>query len=140
MYAMNPAARAVKAYGSAAVPTPLQELVQVHDGMIARLAEARRAVAERRFEDRFHATVKVGRVVDVLYASLDLEQGGEVAAALRRLYAYFNRRLIELNTYNDAAICDELMARLGELREAWASLAGEAEQLEPTTTSASMSA
>jgi flagellar protein FliS len=110
-------------YETAAPKPAAERLVEVHDGMIAKLAEARRAIEAGDIEQRFVASRQAGDVIDVLYISLDMENGGDVAHNLRRLYAYFNRRLIELNSKNDPAICDELAARLRELRDAWDAIA-----------------
>ena len=123
MYPMKSAAQAAQLYGAAAGASPLDELIQVHDGMIRKLAEARRAIAEGRIEDRLTVTHKVAAVIDVLQMSLDHGQGGEIAASLDRLYLYFSRRLSDINIKNDPAICDELMARFAELRDGWRAVA-----------------
>ncbi len=125
MYPTKSAAQAAALYGAAGGVLPLAELIQVHDGMIAKLAEAKQAIAEGRIEDRLHLTHKVSRVVDVLQMSLDHDQGGEPAANLDRLYLYFSKRLCDINIKNDAVICDELMARFAELRDGWKAVAGD---------------
>jgi flagellar secretion chaperone FliS len=117
-------ARAATAYGQAVqtIP-PVRQVVMLYDGAIARLHEARRAIAEGRIEDRFNAVQKASRIVDALHACLDFERGGEVAPLLDRLYTYVSLRMQRINTGNDAAVCDEVIARLGELRDAWRTLA-----------------
>ena len=119
MYPIHSAARAAQLYGAAAGPSSLQELVEVHAGMIDKLAEARGAIAAGHVEARLDATRKVAAVVDVLHMSLDHDRGGEIAGNLERLYLYFTKRLCDINIKNDPAICDELMARLAELRDGW---------------------
>jgi flagellar secretion chaperone FliS len=120
MYAANSRDRATRAYaeGAATLP-PAAVLVQVHDGMVAKLLEAREAIREDRIEDRLNASLKVAAVIEALHLALDSEQGGEVADNLGRLYGYFISRIQALNFRNDPAICDELVARLRDLREAW---------------------
>ncbi len=141
MYPMTSAAQAARLYGAAGGPSPLEELVQVHDGMIAKLAEARRAIVDGRIEDRLHATHKVAAVVDVLQMSLDHDHGAEIAQNLDRLYLYFSKRLSDINVKNDPAICDELMARFGELRDGWRAVAASGTPAPaPTTAGASLSA
>jgi flagellar protein FliS len=121
MYGANPRDRATRAYaeGAATLP-PAAVLVQVHDGMVAKLLEARDAIREGRIEDRLEASLKVAAVIEALHLALDTDRGGEVADNLGRLYAYFIRRIQALNFRNDPAICDELVTRLRALREAWA--------------------
>jgi flagellar protein FliS len=117
-------ARVVMAYNQAAqtIP-PVRQVVMLYDGAISRLHEARRAIAEGRIEDRFNAVLKAARIVDGLQSCLDHDRGGEVAPLLDRLYTYISLRMQQVNTRNDPAICDELIARLGELRDAWRVLA-----------------
>ena len=136
MYPTKNAAQAAELYGAAGGAPPLVELIQVHDGMIAKLAQAKQAIADGRIEDRLHLTQKVGHVVDVLQMSLDHDQGGEIAASLDRLYLYFAKRLCDINIKNDPAICDELMARFAELRDGWKTAATS----EPAPSVASFSA
>jgi flagellar protein FliS len=120
----NARVRATAAYGQAArtIPPALQ-VVMLYDGAIGRLREARRAVEERRVEDRYRAVEKAAAIVDALHACLDRERGGEVAALLDRLYTYASVRMQLINTHNDAGVCDELVARLTELRDAWRGIA-----------------
>ena len=65
---------------------------------------------------------KAAAIVDALHACLDFERGGDIARLLDRLYIYVGLRLQAINTANDPALCDEVIARLGDLREAWNSL------------------
>ena len=120
----NARARATAAYGQAArtIPPALQ-IVMLYDGAIARLREARRAAEEGRIEDRCRAVEKATAIIDALHACLDLERGGEIAATLDRLYTYASVRMQLINTRNDAGVCDEIAARLTELRNAWSVIA-----------------
>jgi flagellar secretion chaperone FliS len=123
MYPRNAMERAHRAYGDAAVGVPpVVLLVQVHDGMVEKLAEARAAIMEGRIEDRFVATSKVAAVIEALHLALDDERGGEIAQNLGRLYTHFVQRLGALNVHNDPDICDELIDRLSELRTGWSAL------------------
>ena len=120
----NARARATAAYGQAArtIPPALQ-IVMLYDGAIARLREARRAAEEGRIEDRCRAVEKATAIIDALHACLDLERGGEIAATLDRLYTYASVRMQLINTRNDVGVCDEIAARLTELRNAWSVIA-----------------
>lgn len=121
MHAMQ---RAMNAYGQAAETlAPAKQVVLLYDGAIRRIGEARRAVEERRAGDRHVAVAKATAIVEALAACLDHEHGGEIATNLERIYTYASFRLQRINLTDDVAICDELMERLGELRDAWARLA-----------------
>jgi flagellar secretion chaperone FliS len=119
--------RAVSAYGQAAETlAPAQQIVLLYDGAIRRIKEARDAIGRRAIRDRHAAVSKAAAIVDALHACLDHEQGGEIATNLDRLYTYFGLRLQQINLGDDVRICDELVARLGELRASWAQIADRA--------------
>jgi flagellar protein FliS len=119
--------RALSAYGQAAETlAPLTQIVLLYDGAIRRIKEARQAIEERRVKDRYTAVEKAGAIVDALHAALDHERGGEIAVQLDRIYTYVGFRLQRVNLDDDPAICDELVARLGELRASWAQIAAPA--------------
>jgi flagellar protein FliS len=116
--------RALSAYGHAAETlAPLQQIVLLYDGAIRRIREARQAIELRRVSDRYTAIEKASAIIDALHAALDHERGGEIAAQLDRIYTYVSFRLQRVNLDDDPAICDELVARLAELRGSWAGIA-----------------
>lgn len=61
-------------------------------------------------------------IIRELNCSLNVEQGGEFAATLRRLYDYFDRRLRESNVMKQPAGVVEVIRHLNELRDAWATM------------------
>ena len=62
-------------------------------------------------------------IMDGLRASLNAEEGGEIAHNLDNLYEYMSHRLLEANVKNDAVRLDEVTRLLGEIKDAWASIA-----------------
>ncbi|HZT23695.1 MAG TPA: flagellar export chaperone FliS [Verrucomicrobiae bacterium] len=63
------------------------------------------------------------RAVDIireLRRALNLEQGGECAANLRRLYDYFERKINESNVRKRPEGAREIIQHLTVLRDAWA--------------------
>ncbi len=61
-------------------------------------------------------------IIHELNMSLDLEQGGQVAATLRQLYNYFDRRLDESNLKKIPEGIEEVLKRMIVLRDAWAQM------------------
>ncbi|MFO1035250.1 MAG: flagellar export chaperone FliS [Geminicoccaceae bacterium] len=116
--------RAVAAYGRAAETLPpAQQILMLYDGAARRVEEIKAAIAAGDVEARYRLTRKAAAIVDGLQACLDHEQGGEIARLLDRLYTYVTLRLAEVNTRNDPGICDEILARLADLRTGWAGIA-----------------
>ena len=116
--------QAMTAYGQAAETlAPARQIVLLYDGTIRRVREARQAIEARRVNDRHLALSKATAILEGLQGCLDLERGGIVARNLDQLYTYLVLRLHRLNLENDVAICDEVTARLAELRDSWARIA-----------------
>jgi flagellar secretion chaperone FliS len=117
-------ARAMTAYQAAsATVTPAMAIVMLYDGAMRFLAGAKAAIAEGRIEDRYELVNKAHAVIHGLQCQLDFTGGGEVARLLDRYYSYILHRMMQVNIKNDPAICDELIARLREMRESWATIA-----------------
>jgi flagellar protein FliS len=65
------------------------------------------------------------RAVDIirfLNQSLDLEQGGELAVTLRRLYRYFEDLLVNSNLQKRREGVDEVIAHMRPIRDSWAEM------------------
>ena len=112
--------KAMSAYGAASQTIPVsRQIVLLYDGAIRKVEEARQASLEQRIEDRFNATQKAAQIIDALHASLDFEQGGEVAQTLDRWYTMIGMKIQRLNVTNSEADCHEVIALLREVRNAW---------------------
>ena len=72
---------------------------------------------------RHKANCKAIDIVSHLWSTLDLEQGGEIAANLHKLYDFILRRLADVDMKNDAAAAREVVGLLEPLRRAWHQLA-----------------
>ena len=116
--------RALDAYGQAsATLAPAQQIVLLYEGAIRRIREARRAIEAGRVHDRCLAVQKATAIVEGLQSCLDHARGGEIARNLDRIYTHIIFRLQRVNLTDDPRICDEVIARLDQLRGAWAQLA-----------------
>jgi flagellar secretion chaperone FliS len=62
------------------------------------------------------------QIVRELNFSLNMEQGGEFAANMRRLYDYFERRIWESNIKKNPEGIGEVIRHLNVLRDAWAAM------------------
>jgi flagellar protein FliS len=61
-------------------------------------------------------------IIRQLNIALNMQQGGEVAENLRRLYNYFERRIWESNIKKNPAGVGEVIRHLNVLRDAWATM------------------
>jgi len=54
-----------------------------------------------------------------LRASLDHQQGGDLAGNLADLYSYMEGRLLQCSTHPDSAILDEVSGLLRDIKGGW---------------------
>jgi len=66
---------------------------------------------------------EVSLIIGSLDGALDHNAGGELAGNLSALYDYMQRRLVEANMHNDAAIMAEVDSLLGDVESAWNAIA-----------------
>ena len=59
------------------------------------------------------------RLLSQLDASLNMEQGGEIAQNLRNLYRYLLNRLTQANVLNDPEIVAEAMSLIARIKSGW---------------------
>lgn len=63
-------------------------------------------------------------LIDGLKASLNKEEGGDIADNLDRLYEYMGFKLVEANLHNDVERLDEVSNLLGTIKEGWDGIEG----------------
>jgi len=61
-------------------------------------------------------------IIRLLNNSLNLQEGGELAATLRKLYFYFEDRLVKSNMRKHRDGVDEVLSHMRPLRDAWAQM------------------
>ncbi len=102
--------------------TPHQLIELMFDGARDRLNQALGYLDRGDVEGRNRSVNSVVDIVSGLQASLDHEEGGEIAANLESLYDYMQRRLYRANTDNDPEALKEVLDLLETLRSAWAEI------------------
>ena len=123
-----------KSYQQVATQTapPGQLVLMLYEGA-ARFLE--RAMAGFDLDDPAESNQTISnnilRTQDIIFelnVTLNIEQGGELAMTLRKLYDYMDRRLMEANLKKDKATVKEVHGRLVVLRDAWAQMLNGAAQ------------
>ncbi len=99
--------------------SPIELVLQVYDGALSEIATAKAKYAELKFADAYNNIQRAERMVTHLYTTLDMDQGGEVAANLAKLYVWVITKLHEVQATKDIARFDECTKILRNLREAW---------------------
>ena len=97
-------------------------ILMLYDGAIKFATEAKNAIAEKDFVRSYKSIVKARDVVTELLCILNIEQGGDVAVNLQRLYIYVIGRLTEANFTHEIPLLDNVLTILDDLRSAWAEI------------------
>ena len=111
--------RSVGAYGAAAAESRMQLVLRMMEGARDRIAAARGQMQRKETGAKGESIKKAIGLIDGLRASLDREQGGEIAVNLESLYDYMTRRLVEANLGDRPELLDEVSGLLEEIRSAW---------------------
>lgn len=99
---------------------PHRLIVLLFDGAEAALIKAQDCLVAQDVPGRSDALLKAIDIISSgLSASLNLEQGGEVAKNLKSLYDYMISRLIHANIHQDPRAISEVQKLLGEIAGAW---------------------
>lgn len=106
--------------------TPLELVVMLYDGALRFLSAARDAIDRRDVRARRDALDRTLAILSELQSTLNIQEGGQIAAELDRLYAYANLRLLEAAMHNDGNAVDEVRRILEILRDGWNTIATQA--------------
>jgi flagellar secretion chaperone FliS len=99
---------------------PHQLIVLLFDAADASLDKAREQIEGRDILGKTASLNKATEIIlDGLVASLNVEQGGELAEKLKALYLYMVGRLVDANVKLDPAAVTEVQSLLKQLSEAW---------------------
>ncbi len=118
-------ARGAEAYRQTHVQSrsPLELIVMLYDGALRFLRDMAAAMERGDLVAKRDALSRALAIIAELQGTLNIEQGGETAASLDRLYTYMIERLTEANIQLKPAPVHEVIRLMTELREAWAQAA-----------------
>ena len=107
--------------------SPGQLVLMLYDGALKALAQARDAFTKSAEDPRQlvvinEQLIKAQKIIAELQNGLNMEQGGEFAQTMNRLYDYHNRRLLEANMRKQVEPVIEVEKLVRELRDAWAQM------------------
>jgi flagellar protein FliS len=122
---VNLAPRGADAYRRMNVETrsPLELVVMLYDGVLRHLGEARSAIERRDVPARAEAVSRALAILAELQGTLNISEGGAIAADLDRLYGYIIGRMLDVTAKQDIAAIDEIRKLMTPLRESWAQIA-----------------
>ncbi len=98
---------------------PHRLIQMLFEGALKRIAFAKGAMQRKDIADKGKYISQTIEIVGGLRASLDVENGGDIAANLESLYDYISRRLVTANLKNDEGMLDEVSSLLKDVKIAW---------------------
>ena len=101
----------------------LQLVVMLYEGAIRFLGEAKLNLEKGNMRGKGLAVSRTLAILAELQSTLKMEEGGEVAQSLDRLYTYMTSRILDANLKNEAGGLDESIKLLRILNSAWSELA-----------------
>lgn len=107
--------------------SPARLIVMLYDGAIRFINEAAYAMRQRDYETQNAKLQRAQKILAELISSLDFDKGGEIAENLFRLYTYMYNQLVQANLDDEHERLEHVAALLSDLREAWDTIATQAE-------------
>lgn len=111
---------------SAQTASPGQLVLLLYDGAIRFLEQARLGFSKedpKEFNETINNNIQRAQaIIAEMDQALNMEEGGEFAATMRRLYLYMDTRLQESNVRKSEAGLLDVIKRLTILRDAWAEM------------------
>ena len=111
----------------------LQLVVMLYDGAIRFLGEARTAILTKNVRAKAVALDRALAIIGELQSTLQLEEGGDVAASLNSLYNHMNESLLLASAKMDATPVEHVIGLLKTLNSAWSEIAQKAEHSSAVT-------
>jgi flagellar secretion chaperone FliS len=109
---------------------PVQLIVLLYDGALSRIAQAKQRLQDGDVVYAGVAVTKAQAIIAQLRNSLNMDEGGEIAENLNRLYLYLHELFVKVVRENKSEPLDEATVLLNELRGAWADLAKQVKELQ----------
>lgn len=105
--------------GGVEAASPHRLVQMLMEGAVEKILAAKGCMANNNIPQKGEQISWAISIIDGLRGSLNEAEGGEVAANLRSLYDYMERRLIKANLDNDPDILDEVGVLMNEIKSGW---------------------
>ncbi len=116
----QPTQKKYQAYAAATqTVAKTRQIVMLYDGVIRLLQQAKDAIRGKRIEERYHLLIKATDIINGLQACLDFENGGDIAPILHGFYSSIDSRIFSIHRTNSLETCDDVIADLKQMRDAW---------------------
>lgn len=109
----------IDAQGSIENASPHRIVQILMENALDRLGKAKAFMQSNNIHDKGLYISMAITIIDGLKASLDLNQGGQIADNLNKLYEYMMDTLVQANLNNNIDQIDEIINLIREIKEGW---------------------
>ncbi len=102
-------------------------VLMMYDGLIRFLNESKKRMEAKDIAGRGLYLCKAQRIVSELLDTLNIQQGGDIALQLEKLYNFLIVNITQANIKGDPKLVDKSLEIVGNLREAWVQVAANAQ-------------
>lgn len=110
-------------HAKAASANPHQLVLMLIDGLLDEISRVEGHMVARQLDRKGQSISRCLDILGGLDSALDMEQGGELALNLHKLYDYCGQRLFEASVSNRVEGLKEVRNIIGELRIGWEGMA-----------------
>lgn len=103
--------------------SPSKLVYMLYDRAISSLREAIAAIEAGEIEKRWKANNRAMEIVQHMWATLNIDDSGEIGDNLNKLLPYMMLRLPDVDLHNDPEPAREVIILLEPLRDAWRQIA-----------------
>lgn len=115
---INPYNKYIKQYQANNITTasPEKLMIMLFDAAIQFLQKAKTAIEEKNYQERSLNIENTRNILRELMRTIDLENGNDVSKRLFKLYNKMALKLIKVNVSRNAALIDEVIEDLSNIR------------------------
>ena len=103
--------------------SPAKLVFMLYERAIGSLQEAIAAIEAGDVEGRWRANNRAIEIISHMWSTLDMDNGGEIAENLDRLFSFMLMRLTDVDLRNDPTPAQKVIELLMPLRDSWHDLA-----------------
>lgn len=101
-------------------PNPHKLISLLMAGTLERVEQAKKSVEQGNDEEKFILVEKIVAIINGLRASLNFDQGGDIAVNLDQLYAYMLERIFSADSRDDEQeVLEEIEKLMAEVKSGW---------------------
>lgn len=97
----------------------IKQVIMLYEGAITFLKQAKQAIKEKNYEERYNKLDRVSKILTGLRDSLDFDYGEDISKVLSEWYDGTILRVLSINNSDDLNMCDVCIKNLSDMKESW---------------------